>query len=66
MQSCSGVDNCAGRACREKDKPKPSWFSARKLDAGSPVSSHHGKGFLDGLFGKPHLYQTGRRKKALI
>ncbi len=40
---------------------KPSWFKT-----GSPVSSNHNVGFLDGLTGKSHRYDTGKRKSALI
>jgi hypothetical protein len=55
-----------GRACRDKGSAKPSWFDGRKADAGSPISTPHGVGYLDGLLGKQHRYAKGKRKSALV
>ena len=51
---------------RKKKASKPKWFDDRAKGSGSPVSSHHGVGFLDGLVGKPNRYASGARKSALI
>lgn len=66
----AGIDydrgHCDGRACRDKGTTKPAWFSTRKPGAGSPISTHHGDGFSDGMNGKAHRYEKGKRKSALV
>ena len=51
---------------RKKGKPLPKWYNGAARGAGNPVSPPYGEGFRDGVHGKSHRYEKGKRKRALV
>jgi len=54
-----------GSTFRERKLAKPAWYSPRK-QGGGHANQHYGLGFQDGVEGRPHRYNRGLRKRALV